>query len=93
MAGGTAQGEISAKEIEEMREIIPEELYRRAIDEWGSDLQRWMLVEELSELMIALSKVKRTLYGKENLAEEIADARRSLEILVRKNFFLFYFLK
>lgn len=108
MGGGTGQGEITAKDLEEDRkyrikadqekelyikdikelEKHPEqELYRRAIIKWGSSAQRWMLVEELAELLMALVKVNRTgalsPHLIDNLAEEIADARIMIEQIER----------
>ncbi|MBC8589348.1 hypothetical protein H8707_14105 [Tissierellaceae bacterium BX21] len=49
------------------------EIYKRALDKWGTELQIVMVFEEVAELQKELSKCLR---GKDNrleIAEEIAD--------------------
>lgn len=56
-------------------------IYRAAIDAWGVDAQQWMVVEELSELQEALSRLRRGRISPEDVADEIADATIMLEQL------------
>ena len=56
-------------------------LYKAAIEAWGVDAQQWMVVEELSELQEALSRLRRGRIGPEDVADEIADATIMLEQL------------
>ena len=56
-------------------------IYRAAIEAWGVDAQQWMVVEELSELQEALSRLRRGRISPEDVADEIADATIMLEQL------------
>ena len=47
----------------------------RAIKQWGIDAQLDMLVEESSELILAVQHMKRKRCGWEKVAEEIADVK------------------
>lgn len=66
-----------------------EQVYQRAIDEWGEYSQLDQAIEEMAELIVALNKYKRTnmdLSKKkdevmENLIEEIADTKMCVEQL------------
>lgn len=56
-----------------------EEIYRRALEVWGADLQTVVAIEEMAELQKELCKNRR---GKENraaIAEEIADVKIMLD--------------
>lgn len=61
-----------------------ENIYKKAVEVWGEEAQLNVLVEELSELIFAIQKLKRT--GTEqqmidrynNACEEIADVRLML---------------
>jgi NTP pyrophosphatase (non-canonical NTP hydrolase) len=50
-----------------------EELYRRALDEWGPEAQVRMLQEECGELIASVNRYSRGRCGAEEVAEEIAD--------------------
>ena len=59
-----------------------EEIYRRALEVWGADLQTLVAIEEMAELQKELCKNRR---GRENrvaIAEEIADVQIMLEQMV-----------
>lgn len=57
------------------------ELYQKALKLWGPTAQVFMLMEEIGELMQAVSKYYRkpSAENKEHLAEEIADVEIMLE--------------
>ena len=59
----------------------PNEIYAKAIEHWGEELQVGMLNEEMAELTIAVNKHRRNPTSKtfENIIEEIADVRLMLE--------------
>lgn len=62
-----------------------DELCRMALDVWGEDAQMTMPMEEMGELISALSQYKRNRIGDEEVAEEIADVKiclRQLEMMV-----------
>jgi len=77
--------------------IDSENLYQRAIDVFGKEVQMDMCEEELAELILALKKFKRdkTLSKHksiDNLLEEIADVEimlRQLKILLPRCYYLF----
>ena len=64
-------------------------IYQDAIDKWGETAQFDQMIEEMAELTVALSKVKRLDYDNmldtkksqvmENLYEELADVKMMLE--------------
>lgn len=54
-------------------------LYKRVIDVYGIDAQKWMLVEECGELLNAISKLKRNRSTKEDIITELADAHIMIE--------------
>ena len=58
-----------------------EELYQKALEFWGKDLQLNMVFEELGELITKLSRVIRTRIPPTDLAEEIVDVEIMLEQL------------
>jgi len=62
-----------------------DEVFAKAIETFGQDNQLFVAVEELGELISAISRVKRDRPGSlHNLLEEIADAKvviRQLEIM------------
>ncbi len=57
------------------------ELYQKALEFWGKDLQLNMVFEELGELITKLSRVIRTRIPPTDLAEEIVDVEIMLEQL------------
>ena len=57
------------------------ELYQKALDLWGKDLQLNMVFEEVGELISKLSRVIRGRIKPNDLAEEIADVEIMLEQL------------
>ena len=69
-------------DYEELREIL-----KKAIAVYGKDAQQDMVIEEVSELIKAICKIKRNKNNiapelKENLYEEIADVLITLEQLI-----------
>ena len=64
-----------------------EEVYKRALNEWGEYSQLDQGVEEMAELIVAINKYKRTNMDlskrkdeiMENLIEEIADVKMCIE--------------
>lgn len=48
-------------------------LYHTAVSKWGINAQLWMLVEECSELLNAVSKLKRGRVNVFDVIEELAD--------------------
>lgn len=54
---------------EQLRKLI------RIIDEYGSDKQQNIAIEECSELIKAICKYKRTLDHVEDIVDEIADVK------------------
>ena len=64
-------------------------IYQDAIDKWGENAQYDQMIEEMAELTVALSKVKRLDYDNmigikkvqvmENLFEELADVKMMFE--------------
>ena len=61
------------------KELNKDEIYREAIETWGTDMQIDMFIEEASELIQALVKYKRGKGDLNNIAEEIADVSIMLE--------------
>lgn len=57
------------------------DLYQLVIDKWGSKAQLTVAIEELSELIKEICKVKRGLGDLTNLAEEVADVEIMCEQL------------
>lgn len=57
------------------------ELYKIAIDKWGSEAQINQGIEEMAELIQAVNKFRRNpdVKNLENIAEEIADVEIMLE--------------
>lgn len=54
-------------------------IFKSAVETFGSDIQLIMLIEEMSELTQAISKYFRGEENAENIAEEIADVHIMLE--------------
>lgn len=54
--------------------IDEQELYQKALDKWGIDLQLIMMIEECAELIQAITSLKRG-GDVEELIEEIADVK------------------
>lgn len=55
----------------------------KAIHTWGEDAQLNCAVEELAELIQAITKHKRGYDNYENIVEEIADVRIMIEQLIK----------
>ena len=55
--------------------------YEKAIKKYGVAMQTIVAIEELSELIQALTKSLRGFYNEENIAEEMADVKIMLEQL------------
>lgn len=74
----------------EEKTMEEENVYQKAIDKWGEYAQLDQMIEEMSELTIAISKYKRYRLGEkyldkdevfDNLYEELADVRLCLHQL------------
>lgn len=61
-----------------------EELYKKAIKHWGEELQVGMLMEEVSEMLIAVNKLRRNkcLGTIADLEDEIADVRIMIDQII-----------
>ena len=57
------------------------DLYQLVLDKWGVDAQLTVVVEELSELIKEVCKMKRNIGHLNHLAEEIADVEIMCEQL------------
>lgn len=55
------------------------ELYHQAIEKWGFESQSWMVVEECSELLNAISKYRRGRVLPSAILEELADVSIMVE--------------
>lgn len=55
------------------------ELYKKALDKFGIDNQRWMLVEECGELLDALAKMRRGRTSFVEIITELADVHIMVE--------------
>ena len=58
-----------------------DDLYQLVLDKWGSDAQLTVVIEELSELIKEVCKMKRGMNHIEHLAEEVADVEIMCEQL------------
>jgi len=61
--------------------MTKENIYKQASDKWGTKAQIIVAIEEMSELIQALTKHLRTDLVTDNLAEEIADVEIMIEQL------------
>lgn len=59
--------------------MMDAELYQAAADKWGADAQAGIAVEEMGELIAALSRYARGRVGIEAVAEEVADVMICME--------------
>lgn len=57
------------------------DLYQLVLDKWGSDAQLTVVIEELSELIKEVCKMKRNIGDTNLLAEEVADVEIMCEQL------------
>ena len=57
------------------------DLYQLVLDKWGADAQLTVVIEELSELIKEVCKIKRNIGNLNHLAEEIADVEIMCEQL------------
>lgn len=57
------------------------DLYKLVMDRWGADAQLTVVVEELSELIKEVCKMKRNIGSVDHLAEEVADVEIMCEQL------------
>lgn len=60
-------------------ELERSKIYESAWKKWGAELQATVAIEEMSEVQKEICKVLRGKGNRENLAEEIADAKIMLE--------------
>lgn len=60
---------------------IDKQIIADSIKQYGAEMQTTVVMEELAELIQAISKEKRGQSDKSHLAEEIADVLISIEIL------------
>ena len=58
-----------------------DDLYQLVLDKWGSDAQLTVVIEELSELIKEVCKMKRNIGWVDHLAEEVADVEIMCEQL------------
>lgn len=61
--------------------IIDSNVVQNSIKHYGSDLQTTVCMEECSELIQAISKMKRGKDSRDNLIEEMADVMICMDIL------------
>jgi len=61
--------------------MTKENIYKQASDKWGTKAQIIVAIEEMSELIQALTKHLRTDLVTDNLSEEIADVEIMIEQL------------
>lgn len=61
--------------------IIDSNVVKKSIEHYGSDLQTTVCMEECSELIQAISKMKRGKDNRDNLIEEMADVMICMDIL------------
>ena len=61
--------------------IIDSNVVKKSIEHYGADLQTTVCMEECSELIQAISKMKRGKDNRNNLIEEVADVMICIEIL------------
>jgi NTP pyrophosphatase (non-canonical NTP hydrolase) len=71
-----------------------EEIYNKALDQWGYDAQADMVIEEMSELTKAILKYRRKPHKDRalDIAEELADVTimlRQLEIMMTRSYPIF----
>lgn len=64
-----------------MTQLTPEELSRLAVETWGAPAQTDMVIEELSELLLAIQHHKRGRVTADAIGEEMADVRIMLDQL------------
>ena len=57
------------------------DLYQLVMDRWGADAQLTVVIEELSELIKEVCKMKRNIGNVDHLAEEVADVEIMCEQL------------
>ena len=55
------------------------EVYESALKKWGLEMQATVAIEEMSEVQKEICKMLRGNGNRENLAEEIADAKIMIE--------------
>ena len=60
-------------------ELERSKIYESAWKKWGTETQATVAIEEMSEVQKEICKVLRGKGNRENLAEEIADAKIMLE--------------
>lgn len=73
--------------------MTDQEIFQKAIEKWGSDDQIEMIIEECSELILALQKLKRG-YGEdfainEELLYKVCDEVADVKIMTRQADLLF----
>jgi len=61
------------------KDWLDKRIYEQAVDLWGVNSQIDMVIEEMGELIVALSHYRRGRADKGKVAEEIADVQFMLE--------------
>ena len=61
--------------------IIDSNVVKKSIEHYGDDLQTTVCMDECSELIQAISKMKRGKDNRDNLIEEMADVMICMDIL------------
>ena len=64
-----------------MEYSIDKNIIAKSINHYGEEIQATVCMEECAELIQAISKMKRGIDAKDNLAEEIADVLICIEML------------
>lgn len=60
----------------------PNDIYKRAISTWGTDVQRLIFVEEASEALVAMSHFRRGKCSLDDVIGEFADLQIMLHQMV-----------
>lgn len=64
-----------------------QEIFQKAIDKWGEESQIEMIIEECSELILALQKYKRNKndgFSKERILHDVCDEIADVSIMIKQ---------
>ncbi len=84
MSDQISTNEETEKKLEKMKKMtyyINKNIISKSIEYYGEEIQSTVCMEECSELIQAISKMKRNKDNEENLTEEIADVLVCIETL------------
>jgi hypothetical protein len=65
----------------EIGDDLLKEIAKKAVEEWGAEVQTKMAIEEMAELIVALNHYDRGRITLEEVASEIADVKIMMEQL------------